>query len=470
MKRNGKNTLKQNYLYQMLYQIVTLITPLITTPYISRILGSSNIGQYTYAYSIATYFGMFVLLGLSNYGNREIAKVRDDKVKLSKTFIEIYCMQFAMGIFVLCIYIIYCKAIANDNRMALVMIFYIVANIFSITWFYNGLELFKLVVTRNVLIKVLSTILIFCFVKTQNDIYIYAIIMTGDMLLSSLSLWFFVPNYICWERINISEIIRHIRPNCVLFISVLFVSFYTVMDKIMLGILSNMEEVGFYESAYKIISIPTMAIASLGTIMLPRISHMIANNQKEQVKRYNEQSLIVSCFLSIPVSFGILAIAKEFVPFFLGEGFQKCSELLAIMIFSSVFISLGNVVQTQCFIPNGLDRAYVFATIIGASVNMVFNVLLIPVFYSVGAAIGTLLAEISTLLYQFWIASAYINIRKMVFLSFPFVIFGTIMFLGIYPIHLDNTVASIIIKIFIGVAIYLFFSCIYYHKILKMKI
>jgi len=467
MNKYSTTSLKKNYFYQILYQIITLITPLITTPYISRILGVENIGKFTYAYSIATYFGMFIHLGLANYGNREIAKVRDNNQKLSKTFLEIYVMQLTMGAIVLGCYIIYIFYFSTDFIMSCIMLLYICSAIFSITWFYNGLELFKLTVIRNIFIKLLSIILIYCFVKTRNDIYIYAIIMTGDMLLSSIILWPIVKKNVQLQKISFSGVVRHIKPNVILFISVLFVSFYTVLDKIMLGMLSNMKEVGFYENAYKITSIPTMAIASLGTIMLPRISNMLVNGKKEKVKKYNEQSLILSCFLSIPISFGIVAISKEFVPLFYGDGFQKCAELLPILIFSSIFISLGNVIQTQCFIPNNLDGAYVFAAVIGALVNIFFNILLIPKYQSVGAALGTLLAEIATLLYQMWIAKKYINIKRTVYLSMPFAICGGIMFFCISNIYLDNVITSIVIKIIVGGFIYIFLSLLYFLVILR---
>lgn len=291
--------------------------------------------------------------------------------------------------------------------------------------------------------------------------------MTGDMLLSSIILWPIVKKNVQLQKISFSGVVRHIKPNVILFISVLFVSFYTVLDKIMLGMLSNMKEVGFYENAYKITSIPTMAIASLGTIMLPRISNMLVNGKKEKVKKYNEQSLILSCFLSIPISFGIVAISKEFVPLFYGDGFQKCAELLPILIFSSIFISLGNVIQTQCFIPNNLDGAYVFAAVIGALVNIFFNILLIPKYQSVGAALGTLLAEIATLLYQMWIAKKYINIKRTVYLSMPFAICGGIMFFCISNIYLDNVITSIVIKIIVGGFIYIFLSLLYFLVILR---
>lgn len=172
MNKYSTTSLKKNYFYQILYQIITLITPLITTPYISRILGVENIGKFTYAYSIATYFGMFIHLGLANYGNREIAKVRDNNQKLSKTFLEIYVMQLTMGAIVLGCYIIYIFYFSTDFIMSCIMLLYICSAIFSITWFYNGLELFKLTVIRNIFIKLLSIILIYCFVKTRNDIYI----------------------------------------------------------------------------------------------------------------------------------------------------------------------------------------------------------------------------------------------------------------------------------------------------------
>lgn len=184
-------SIKKNFLYNAFYQVLTLILPLITTPYISRVMGAERVGVYSYAYSIAYYFGMFILLGTNNYGNRTIASVRDDKKILSKTFWSIYAMQLFLGLFVSTVYLMYVFVIAEEQMMALLQIIYLISVALDISWFFFGIEQFKLTVTRNTIIKILTVVAMLLFVKSIDDLYIYALIMVGSSLISQIFLWIF---------------------------------------------------------------------------------------------------------------------------------------------------------------------------------------------------------------------------------------------------------------------------------------
>ena len=256
-------SIKKNFLYNAFYNILVLILPIITAPYISRVMGAEKIGVYSYSYSIVSYFGLFILLGLSNYGNRTVASVRENREKLSKTFCAIYGMQIIMGLLVILLYLIYIIYFSSNKTMAIIQLIYLLSVTLDINWFFFGLEQFKLTVTRNTIIKIITMILIFTFVNNKNDIYIYAIIMQIGPLTGQLILWRFLKKYIDISIPCISDIKKHIKPNIVLFIPVIALSLYTIMDKVMLGLLSNMIEVGYYENANKLTTIPTMAITSL---------------------------------------------------------------------------------------------------------------------------------------------------------------------------------------------------------------
>ena len=346
-------SIKKNFLYNAFYQVLTLILPLITTPYISRVMGAEKIGVYSYAYSIASYFGLFILLGLNNYGNRTIASVCDDKEKLSKTFWSIYVMQLFFGILVIAIYLGYALFIASERTMALLQIIYLVSVTLDISWFFFGIEQFKLTVTRNTIIKVLTVIAMLLFVKSVDDLYIYAIIMIGGPLISQIFLWIFLKNFIDLSKINFHDVKQHIIPNLILFIPVIAISLYTIMGKIILGNMSSMTEVGYFESANKLTIIPTMAITALGTVMLPRISNMVSHGQHDETQKYLEKSLIISAFLSSSMALGISTVSNEFVPLFYGEGFDKCKVLIPILVLSSIFISWANVIRTQLYMTGG---------------------------------------------------------------------------------------------------------------------
>lgn len=274
------SSIKKNFLYNMSYQLLTLILPLITTPYISRVMGAEKIGVFSYTYSIATYFGMFILLGLNNYGNRTIASVRDNKDKLSLSFWNIYAFQLVLGIVMSVIYLGYALFIAQEKTMALIQFFFLVSSMLDINWFYFGLEQFKLTVTRNTIIKVVTVIAIFIFVKSPTDLYKYTIIMALGTLGGQIVLWCFLKNYVQKAKITWDEIKKHVKPNLVLFVPVIAVSMYISMDKILLGYLTNKTEVGYFESANKIV-IPALLVGALGTVMLPRVSNLVVNGKHE---------------------------------------------------------------------------------------------------------------------------------------------------------------------------------------------
>ena len=462
------NSIKKNFFYNASYQVLTLILPLITTPYISRVMGAERVGIYSYAYSIASYFGLFILLGLNNYGNRTIAGARDNKDKLSKTFWSIYILQILLGVVVVFIYLGYCFFMSKNQLMALIQLIYLVSVMLDINWFFFGMEQFKLTVTRNTIIKILTVVSILCFVKSVDDLYIYAMIMVTGPLISQLYLWLFLRKYISFSKISWNDIVQHIIPNLTLFIPVIAISLYTTMAKILLGSMSDMTEVGYFESANKLTIIPSTAITALGTVMLPRISNMVAHGQHNETMQYLQKSLIISVFLSISMALGLSAVSKEFVPFFYGEGFVKCEILIPILVLSSIFISWANVIRTQYLIPYKKDKIYIQSVFLGAIFNILINILLIPMFQSVGAALGSLCAEIAVCCYQTFKVRKELKIKLYLKQSIPFAISGIIMYITVMIVpFFHNYLITIVIKVLVGSIIYLLLSGIYYKCILK---
>ena len=433
-------------------------------------MGAEKIGIYSYAYSIASYFGLFILLGLSNYGNRTIAAVRDDKKKLSKTFWSIYLMQILMAIIVIIIYIGYVVLIANNKLMAWIQLIYIISVALDINWFFFGMEQFKLTVSRNTIIKILNVILIFIFVKDKNDLYIYGVIMCLGSLISQIFLWIFLKGFITCAKVEINDILGHIIPNLILFVPVIAISLYTTMSKILLISLSSMEAVGFYENSNKLTSIPSMAVTSLGTVMLPRMSNLVASGNHKEAMKYIQKSLLVSVFLSCSMAFGISAVCKEFVPLFYGVGYEECINIISLLVLSSVFISWANVIRTQYLIPNKKDKIYIVSVFMGAIVDIILNLILIPKYAALGASIATLFAEFSVCAYQTYQVRKEMPIKKYLKESIPLFMIGIIMYVitSSIPFVINNLI-TLLIKVIIGGLIYLGLSGLYYIKILKKK-
>lgn len=430
-------------------------------------MGAQNIGLYSYTYSISSYFAMFIILGLNNYGNRTIATVRDDKKVLSKTFWSIYCMQLSFGVIITIIYLLYIIILSSNKLLASIMLFYIFSETININWFFFGLEEFKLTVTRNSIIKIISTFCLFIFVKKSNDIYIYAIISVLGMLFSQIILWPFLNKRIFLTKITFDDVVLHIKPNLILFIPVIAISIYTTMDKIMLGLMSNMLEVGYYESSYKLTIIPTMIVSSLGTVMLPRMSNLVMNGEVVMARQYIKNSLIASLFIASPMVFGISAITKEFVPIFYGSGYELCKIIIPILLLSTLFISWANVIRTQYLIPRKKDIIYIYSVVLGALTNLTVNILLIPIFQSSGAAIGTLLAEAIVCIYQTLKVKDNIDVKSYFKLAYPFVVIGLTMYIVLISLNIHNNIMSLFIKVIIGIGIYCGGSALYYWKYLK---
>lgn len=450
-----ESSVKKNLIYNFAYQILAVALPLITTPYISRVLGPTKVGEYSYAYAIAYYFVMVTMLGLNNYGNRTIAAVRDDKEKLSKEFCSIYVMQFFFGCISLVAYVFYGILFSNEI-MTWVVSLYVISAIFDVNWFFFGLEQFKLTVTRNTIIKLFTTICIFIFVKSQDDIYKYALIMVLGILISQLILWQFLRKYIAFTKVTVKDVIRHIKPNLILFIPIISISLYKVMDKIMLGAMTTKTEVGLYESSERIIQIPMALIQSMGTVMLPKITNLISNNDEKSTKSYFSSSIMLVMFLSSSMCFGIMGVARYFVPLYYGDKYLKCVDLFQILLPSCVFLAFANVIRTQFLIPRKKDRIYIISVILGAVVNIAINFVLIPRYESIGAAIGTLIAEITVCIYQAWMIRNEVEIAVYARNSLIFVCPAILMYLLLLLIRPSfSTIVNLFILVLVGGIFYI---------------
>lgn len=446
-------SIKKNFLYNILYQILVMILPLITAPYISRIIGAAGIGIYSYSYSIANYFVLFSMLGLNNYGNRSVAAVRDDREKLSKTFSEIYGLQIITSLVMILLYFIYLGLLDSANKtIANLQSIFVFSTLLDINWLFFGLEQFKLTVTRNTVIKILTVICIFIFVKDSDDLWIYTVIMAGGTFFSQSMLWVFVKKYVSFNRPTLQGIIKHIRPNLVLFIPVIAISIYKIMDKIMLGSMAGMVQVGYYENSEKIINIPMGIITALGVVMLPRMTNLTANGNFDTAKKYIEISLKFIMFLAVGITLGLLGVSSKFIPLFFGEEFINAIPVVSVLSFTVLFLSWANVIRTQYLIPQKKDAIYIKSTALGAITNVIINLILIPSYGAVGAAIGTIFAEASVALYQTWKVRKELEINQYFKNSCLYIIPGIIMYLIISLVgHTEfSPFISILLQISIG--------------------
>lgn len=448
-----KKSLTKNYIYNLIYQIMVLILPLITAPYISRVLGAENIGIYSYTLSISAYFILFGSLGIGLYGQREIAYKQKDKEKYSITFWEIFFLRIlTMTIALILYYFIFAKG-EQYQIYYKVLILEIIGNCIDISWFFQGLEEFKKTVTRNMLVKLISVICIFLLVKTKNDLYIYFWIYVLSVLIGNISLWLYVPKYVSKIKLKNLHFLKHLKPTIALFIPQIAIQVYTLLDKTMVGaIISDKSEVGYYDQGQKIIKILLAVITSLGTVMLPRIANTYSRGEKEEITRYMKKSFNMVFLLAFPMIFGIIAVSKAFVPIFFGQGYEKVVILINVISPIILLIGLSNVTGTQYLLPTKRQKEFTTSVICGAVVNFILNSCLIWKYGAIGASIGTVIAELTVTLVQIYFVRKDFDLKKMVKLSRNYIIASIIMFIVCLIVRqvINNNFISVVTQVAVG--------------------
>ncbi|MBE6959438.1 MAG: flippase [Ruminococcaceae bacterium] len=465
-------TLQKNLIYNVLYQLLVIVLPLITAPYIARVLGAESVGVYSYTSSVAQYFLLFAMLGISQHGNRSIAAVKDDPNELSNTFCSIYAIQLGTFIVSTVLYLAYILLFPVDNKLIVAIQFlYVLSGAFDISWYYFGTEQFKITVTRNTIIKLATVLLMFVFVHNPQDLWKYTLIMTAGTLVSQLYLWKYIPKQIRLRKVSFAQIKMHIKPVVVLFVPVIAYSIYKIMDKIMLGNMTSYAQVGYYENAEKIINIPMGVITALGTVMLPRMSNMMSKGEEEKARDYIRLSVKLVTIVGSAIAFGFIGISSVFVPVYFGEEFVSCVSLINILSATVFFVSWANVIRTQYLIPRHYDKIYVVSMLAGALVNFLINCLLIPRLQGDGAAIGTVAAEFAVMFVQmFWIRKE-IPIMKYCRDTIPFWVIGFLMQVAVrgYGMLKGASVLTLVSQILIGVFVYCA-GCLLYFVVFKDEI
>lgn len=452
-----KKNIAKNYVYNLIYQLLTILLPFVTTPYVSRVLGAENIGIYGYTFSIITYFVLFGSLGVALYGQREIAYVQDNKKQRTNKFWEISIIRTLSMIIVAILYIsIFC--IKGDYVIYYRIFFlYMISYTFDISWFFQGIEEFGKIVFRNIVIKSLSIVFIFLCIHTQEDLGKYILIYVLGELFGNLSLWLYLPKYIGKPKLKELQIKQHLKPTIMLFLPQIATQIYTVLDKTMIGnITNNMESVGFYEQAQKIMRAALVIITSLGTVMASRIANIYASEEKEKIKKHITTSFNYVFFLGIPIMFGIIIIAEKFVPWFYGSGYESVAGLLSVMSVLLLIIGMSNITGMQYLIPVKKQNIYTWSVVVGCIVNVIFNFILIKWYEAIGAVISSIIAELVILLIQVFAIRKEIDFLKIIKSSLKYWISGVVMFIVTYSVmlQLEISVINTCMEILIGVMVY----------------
>lgn len=447
----------KNYLLNSSYQLLVVLIPIITIPYISRVLGTSAIGVNTFTYAIVQYFVLLGSIGITTYGNREIAYHQTDKEKRSQLFWEITFLRFITIIISLLIFCIFLAFQRHNFVIYLLQGISIIAAAFDISWYFMGMENFKRTVIRNTIVSIITVISIFIFIKSPKDLPIYVVIITGSSLIGNLSLWsylkkeIFVPK---WKSLNLS---KHLRPTFLLFLPQIATQIYTIANKTMIGIFDSKTATGFFSQSDSLIKITLTIVTSLGVVMLPHISNLFSKGKHEQVRKMLMKSFNLLTALAVPIMFGIMAIALNFAPFFFGSQWSDVGSLLVMEAPIIILIAWTNVLGLQYLLPMNRMRDFTGSVMAGAIVNIILNLVLIPFFALTGAMIATVLSEITVTVYQFYVLRREFNALKMIFDCWKYFLSGIIMFVFVFYLnqHLNMTLLNLFIQVMSGIVIYL---------------
>ena len=457
---NSKSVTK-NYIYNLIYQILLIIIPIITTPYVSRVLGADGVGKFSFSNSIASYFVIFASLGFGYYAQREIAKYQDNKKKQSEIFWEIIIVRFVSVSTALIVYFAAIVLGVFKEEYTLLMIILsinILAVAFDISFLFAGNEDFSKTVLTNTVVRILNVIAIFVFVKDRNDLWKYVLITVLTVLTANASLSVYAKNFLCKIEIKSLRPIRHIKPAVILFLPTIAVSVYAYLDKTMIGVITGSDfENGFYEQAEKIVKMVMTVVTSLGTVMIPRNANAFERKDMEAIRRNIYRSVRFVLFLGIPMMIGLIAVSDNMVPWFLGDGYYKSANIMKILSVLILAIGLSNVFGLQYLIPAGEDKKFTISVTCGAITNFLLNLVLIRLFKSYGAAIATIVAEIAVAVIMFCFIRKNISLREILKSSIKYLISGIIMFVPCFMLGriLAPSIINTFIIVFTGVVVYL---------------
>ena len=458
--KNGK--LIKNYIYNTLYQILILIAPLVTTPYVSRILGVTNIGIFQYSQSIATYFVLIGAVGTSLYGQREIAYLQDNPRERSITFWEIEIFRLVMVLACTVIYILAFCTHGKYPEIYTILTAEVLANALDISWFYMGMENFKLTVIRNTIIKLIGVVCVFLFVKKRTDLGIFTACMTFPILLGNASLWFSLKKYLVKTGLTPSALLggikKRLSPILILFFPQVAQEVYLVLDKTMIGVLgTSVDQVGYYSQAQKIVKVILAIVTSLGIVMLPAMSACFAKGDHERIKASIKNAFRFIYMLSFALMFGLIAITPRFVPVFFGDGYNPVINLMILISPILVIIATSNVIGKQYLLPTNQQKAFTMSILAGAGTNFVLNMILIHFWDAVGASIATIIAELVVTGVQCWYVGKQLPLRECLASGIRYAVFGAIMLLackGVDMLLPAGRIWAIAVMVVVGMVVY----------------
>ena len=409
-------SIKLNFIFSSLKGLMSVLFPVISFPYVSRVIGVDGIGKVEYCQSIISYFALFAALGISLYAVREGAKVRGNRKELSKFSREIFIINLIttfityLGLFIFLMF-----PVMNGYEILLIVCsLSIILTTLNIEWLYQIVEDYQYISIRSVIIQVLALAAMFIFVKNENDCIIYALISvlsTGGAFLFNL---FHSKKYVDLLKITSLNLMKHLKPILIIFGISVASSIYLNMDKVMLGAMSGDYSVGLYSASVKLNTIVKTLISSISLVVLPRLSSYLANGNIKSYERLLKDGINLNIALSLPIAAGMIILAKPLLLLFSGYDYLDAYFSSQILSVNIIFSAIDALLYYQVLLPFGKEKEACIGTTLGAIVNLLLNFLFIPYWNINGASIATLLSEICVFMYFLYIIYSIIDLKKMV--------------------------------------------------------
>lgn len=446
----------RNYLYNIIYQVFIMIVPLITAPYLTRVLGATNMGTYSYINSYATIISTMSLLGIYNYGVRQLAYVRDDKAEFNRTFWEINILRLVLAILGSTCYFVLAK---QEYKHYLVLYFpWLIANYIDLSWLFVAVEDMGPAVLKNFVAKLISVVGIFVLVRERDQVWVYISLLSVSTLVANISLLPQVKKYVSRPKIDINNMKKHISGTVLLFLPQIANLLYMQIDKIMMeGLTGNLDQISFYDQAEKIVKIPMTFITVMSTVMMPRMANEFSRGNNERIKSYMTSISQLSLALAIPMIVGIASIAQKFIPWYLGSEYTPTATAMIIMAPIILSNALSGISSSQYFVAINKMNIVIWSNIIAAILNVVVNALLIPRYGYIGAAIASVLASYTIVVMQYIRLHRDISVFTLLTSLPRYLVNAIIMGIVIYLVskNIEISPATTFLQIAVGIIVYM---------------
>lgn len=448
-------SLKQNFIMYFIRNFFNLGFGIIIFPLVARKLGAENLGKVQYVEAIIAYFILFINLGVDTYGKREVALYRNNKEKLSEIVLELIFILFITTILGSIVYIYFINFFVKETvikKIFILYIFYILLNLFNVEWFYTGIEDQSYITKRNILFKFISAILIVVFIKSKKDIYIYTSILIFALVGSNLLNLFNLRKYISIKKIRIMSIKKHLKPLFILSVSTLALSISYNLDSIMIKNLVGDRELGYYSFAMKFGKMPLVFAASIVTIFYPRLCNLLGQNKKEDYYKLTVFGMELILLFSFPASIGMFILSDIIIKVCAGVEFLP--SVLIMKVFSIFVLVMGFAICTgsMTLIANKKDKIYSLSVVVGSGLNFIFNIIFISKIGALGAAIATLITEITAIIIRILFCRDIFKNIKVININLIKVVIASI-FMGII-VNISKTISSnMIISLLISVGV-----------------